>query len=219
MAASPPAAPPRPRLATLGQVLAIAVASLSLAGTIFGVVLYFVSNEVTDQLRHAVGTDTIETDVAALGVALERFEGRLDTLDNRLDGIGRNLRQLNGEDRVIEVLDGSAFAEEPVYPGENIALRWTVRRTDLGAACHAEGATPIFVALDGIPRPGQLVTPIVQFGTEFLPRRVVVAALDPLTPGRVSAHVEVRYRCGQETVYDELPRVVFEVLAGPPPPR
>ena len=206
------------RLAMLGQLVGLALAGLTLGGMVIGAVTYVAGDKVSEELRETVGIEALGEGIAAVQGQVERLGHRVDRFGERLGELEDGVRRLSGADRVIEVLPGTAYAKEPVYAGELVALHWTARRTELGASCEATSGTPVFTGADNVPTPGRIASPVHQWGTEFLPRRVLVETPETLQPGRVQVLVEVRYRCGDEIVFDRLPLIVF-VLLPPPPAR
>ena len=206
-------------LAALGRLVPLALACLTLGGMILGAVIFALGDEVSEGMRDAVGIEALAEESAGVRRAVERLGQRLERTDDRIADLEDGVRRLSGADRVVEALDGTAYAEEPVHLGDRVVLRWTARRTELGASCEAIRGTPVFTGADGVPTPGRVVTPVSQWGTDFLPRRVLVEPPETLEPGRVRVLLEVRYRCGDEVVYDRLPHIVFLLLERRPGPR
>lgn len=126
------------------------------------------------------------------------------------------MRSLQGEDRVIQIEPGSAYAMEPVHLGEAITLRFTIRRTALGATCRVESGVAIFKDIRSIPMPGTILTPLQQFSTDWVSAQTEIEPPKGLFPGRVRVEIQLQYRCGGAIVSDRVPPIPFTLLKGAP---
>jgi hypothetical protein len=124
------------------------------------------------------------------------------------------VRSLAGEDRVIQIEAGSAYAIEPVKVGGTVTLRFTIRRTRLGATCRIEDAVPVFKDDRNIPMPGVVLSPLQQFGRDWVNAQSIIQLPADLIPGRNRVELQLSYNCSGVIVPDRIPPIAFTLLGG-----
>lgn len=136
---------------------------------------------------------------------------QLDQLATRgqVEALREDLHRISGEDRVVRIRQSQSYVLEPVRQGDLVRVQYLIQRTARGAKCIVEDGTPIFRDVRDIGFPGEIVTPLQQFGTEWRRARTVFRAPQELLPGRIELTVSLRYDCGGRTVFDEIDAVVY----------
>lgn len=112
--------------------------------------------------------------------------------------LSRDVKSLQGEDRVIRQPDGMSYIEEPVTQGENVYMILVVSRTRLGNKCRLIERVPLFTDQMNIPTPGKMLsgTNVARQinDTETL-LRVGMIPPDTIRPGRVTVYLALTYKC------------------------
>ena len=139
---------------------------------------------------------------------------RLTAIENGVDDIRENMRNLAGENRIIRQREGLSYVEEPVYRGENIFLHLVVERTELGKDCVLTKAVPLFKDKTGVTTPGTMPKRDLISGVTTDPIAVRLEYIPPpnLELGRVEVYVAIEYECNGKTGFDKTDVLAYKLL-------
>ena len=204
------------------KVLAIVALVVMCCGAITGLVVsvgfaYFRANEdaIWTYIGLNLATMIERTDAdgkrVVVNVAQEAFEQAQINAERNRD-FEADLRNLRGEDRVIQTEPNSEFASEPVVGGEDVRLNYTIRRTALGVSCLIKSGDVIFRDRRNTPIPGLILTPLQNFGGNWEPVQTTVRPPSSLENGRIRVVINLLYDCDGKTVPDNLPPIYYEQM-------
>lgn len=147
--------------------------------------------------------------------ALHQIEMQLNDIQGRqLQEIQRSIAQATGEDRVIRMVAGLSYVQEPYVIGQSDPLRFnlTVQRTRLGAQCQISRGVPLFTDENGVTLAGQPLRPSRNIGTT--PERLVLDLSPPrrMLAGRMVLILDLQYDCGGDMVNERTDAVVFYAI-------
>jgi hypothetical protein len=130
--------------------------------------------------------------------------------------LAADVRSLTGEDRVIRTKRARSYVEEPVLVGEPVVLVLFVERTEVGASCDFLVGNAVFEDRSGIRSGGPPLHQIQLLPTGAQRLRMTFSAPDDLQPGRILISLILKFRCGDQSVFNETEPVAFRLR---PPPK
>lgn len=139
---------------------------------------------------------------------------RLGTIEKSIVDLGKNIRTLSGEDRVIRQREGLSYVEEPVHRGDNVFLYLVLERTELGKNCKLTKAVPLFKDKTGVTTPGTRPERPLQSGLGTDPTVIRLEYIPPpnLELGRIEVYVTLEYDCDGRTMFDKTNILTYELL-------
>lgn len=139
---------------------------------------------------------------------------RLGTIEKSIIDLGKNIRTLSGEDRVIRQREGLSYVEEPVHKGDNVFLYLVLERTELGKNCKLTKAVPLFKDKTGVTTPGTRPERPLQSGLGTDPTVIRLEYIPPpnLELGRIEVYVTLEYDCDGRTLFDKTDILTYELL-------
>lgn len=139
---------------------------------------------------------------------------RLTAIENGVDDIRENMRNLSGENRIIRQREGLSYVEEPVRRGENVFLYLVIERTELGKNCVLTKAVPLFKDKTGVTTPGIRPERPLQIGLTTDPTVTRLEYIPPpnLELGRIEVYVSLEYECNGKTMFDKTDVLTYELL-------
>lgn len=139
---------------------------------------------------------------------------RLTAIENGVDDIRENMRNLAGENRIIRQREGLSYVEEPVRRGENVFLYLVIERTELGKDCVLTKAVPLFKDKTGVTTPGVRPERPLQIGLSTDPTVTRLEYIPPpnLALGRIEVYVSLEYECNGKTMFDKTDVLTYELL-------
>lgn len=143
------------------------------------------------------------------GQVHQAVESEFTALNSAVTDLRREVAQVGGSDRVVQVRLNQSYVLEPVGQGDNVQAQYFIRRTELGLACKIVSGVPVFRDVRNVAFPGRIITPLQQFSGEW---RRAQATFEPpagLLPGRIELSVSLEYACRGQTVFDELPALAY----------
>jgi hypothetical protein len=117
---------------------------------------------------------------------------------------------VQNEDGIISVQPPRSYAITPVSKRRPIVYAtYYARRTERGVPCTAEKVVFIFSGSKNSPKPGELLTQIMQVGRDWGVLEVEVKVPDSISTGPVIMAAQVTYSCPWGTETDDLPPLQF----------
>lgn len=147
-------------------------------------------------------------------MALDR---RLNTVEQSVDQLSRDMLRQQGEDKVIRETPGLTYVSEPVYQGELITFNFQGQRTALGADCALVSTQAIFTDTLNAPTPGEVMPANINLSINPSLARPQYKVPRNIRPGRVTVFLVLQYLCGDQNVTDQTSTVAFELLEGERP--
>jgi hypothetical protein len=136
------------------------------------------------------------------------YDGR--ELLRDLLGITELHLMVQNEDGIISVQPPRSYAITPVSKRDPIVhATYYARRTERGVPCTAEKVVFIFSGSKNNPKPGELLTEIMQVGRDWGVLEVDVKVPDVISTGPVIMAAQVTYTCPWGTETDDLPPLQF----------
>jgi hypothetical protein len=144
--------------------------------------------------------------------SLAQIEQQLaDIQDRQLVQIERSIATAMGEDRVIRMVPGLSYVEEPYVLGQDepLVFHLTVQRTRLGAQCRFQRGASLFTDENGVTFAGSDIRPRRNVGNT--PERLVLEIIPParMISGRTVLVLDLQYDCNGDIVNDRTDPVVF----------
>ena len=141
----------------------------------------------------------------------------LDQLARASDvaALASDVRSLSGEDRVIRTRRARSYVEEPVIVGDPVVLVLFVERTEVGASCEFLTGNAVFEDRSGIRSGGPPLRRIQLLPTGAQRLRMTFTAPEDLQPGRVLISLILKFRCGDQPVFNETEPVAFRLRPQP----
>jgi len=186
-----------------------------------------------DEFPHTIAGRIVEVAkvVAAIGIILGSattlwaftygpvalFLDQWRTMQIDIAELQDNMRQVQGEDRVIRETPGLTYVSEPVYENEQVVFNFVAERTRLGRTCILQHSQPIFTDILNTPTPGLKREAARQIRDDPTPLRPGYTPPANLRPGRVTLYLILVYTCDGRTVFDQTSTAAFELIEGPRP--
>lgn len=136
---------------------------------------------------------------------------RLQSIDQKIDLLSEAIAAIRGEDRVTSQPDGMSYVKEPVFAGDPVKLVMFIGRTQSGAGCILREFIPQFTDDNGVTLSGEPRRPRVQLPAVVVRREIMVNQPEGLAVGRMGVHLQLEYKCGDETVFEPTKPVFYYV--------